>query len=337
MYSRIFLHLLLSVLAFCWLSSCEDNDVLYGESMDDYTLTGTTKDDDARAYFARKEVACIDSKASFSTTIPRGYQNVDLILRSPDGGLLTQPTAGTFAKLYSNYESTTGGRMSVSLVTKIGYQKSLSLFGCNDRDTYFYVLVYSPDGSSLEDVAAYSIASGTLPLAYELGYETHNIHKTDLSKHTVAGIAVRRGAPTGPNRIKDILGNSGYFGYLLRRYDHFLTDYPAGYSSPGPEYVVRENNAKGVTQRLKVNGLDVEIATLDGRVETPATLVHLFNYDFNKSSAALVRFGKDDKKTLSTEVRLRFNVIRRGYLLYSFYDYATVTIPHNGVINLELL
>ena len=340
MYSRICFHLLLSVLIFCCLQSCEENDTLYGESIDDYTLTGTAKDDDARRYFAQKDLACIDAKAGFQNKIPSGYQNIDVILRDPAGNLETVPASGVYAKLSPRYESTTGGYMSTHLATTIGYDKSIVLDGCNERDTYFYVVVYSPDGSVLEDIAAYSVWSKDLPIAYEMAFESHNANGNDLSNHTVAGIAVRRGENRTTN-LRTTLGHTGYLAYLLRKRGHFSTKVPAGYSSQPQKYAVREGYVFGHTSNFKINGYEVTQASFN-RVNrygehTKSTLVHLFNFDVNQTSHALARFGSNDSPRYG-EVRARFNVIQRGRTIYSFYDYVTLSIPNsNGVINLELL
>lgn len=336
MYSRICFHLLLSALIGCWLSSCEEQDVLYGESIDDYTLTGTAKDNDARTYFAQKELACIDAKADFQNTIPSGYQNIDLILRDPEGNLKTVATKGTYGKLSPRYESSDGGWALVSVTTTIGYFKAFVLDGCNERDTYFYVIVYSPDGSVLEDIAAYSVSSRDLPLAYELAFETHTGYSNDLSDHTVAGIAIRRGENRSTS-LRTTIGDQGYLAYLLRSGGYFSTTSPGTYPLD-PKYRIREGYVLGFTKNFKVNGYEVTEATFDGSVTSPPTLVHLFNFDVNKSSQALARFGTSNTSPNYGQVRARINVIRRGRLQYSFYDYVTLAVPNpNGVINLELL
>ncbi|WP_116108871.1 hypothetical protein [Lewinella sp. IMCC34191] len=343
MYSRICFHLLLSALIVCWLCSCEEKDVLYGESIDDYILTGTAKDDDARTYFAQKELACIDAKADFQNTLPKGYQNIEVILRDQDGNFETAPGNGIYAQLSPRYESTTGGFMSVHLATTIGYDKSIILDGCNERDTYFYVVVYSPDGSVLEDVATYSVWSKELPIAYEMAFESHNANGNvnDLSNRTVAGIAIRRGKNRTTN-LRTTLGDTGYLAYLLRKRGYFSTKTPAGYYPQPEKYAVREGSVFGHTKNFRVNGYEVTQASFN-RINkygehTQSTLFHLFNFDVNQTSHALARFGSDDPSPTHGEVRAKFNVIRRGRLLYSFYENVTLHIPNkDGVVNLELL
>jgi hypothetical protein len=324
------LRILLGAIVLVCLFACEESDVLYGESIDDYTLSGPPKDAAALQYFQAKEVACVTSKSSLRASHPTTYVSVDLIVRRPDGQIEQLPTRQTFARLRPYYESDDGGFMGVSVVNRLGYSRSFTLYPCNDKETYFYVATYSADGSALQEVAAYSLPSNRLPLAYELGYEHHDVHRNSLAKYRVIGLAIRTGQ-VGESSLHRLLGNTGYLGYLLRRH---RCGSPAeyGYSSP-PEYYVDQTSVLVSCGGVTLNGTAVHTVSLDDRLQGgKAPGIHLFN---DRSSEFLARFA-DGAQTYSQERRVRIKVVQSGRALYAYDAWVWLGIPYSSQITIAM-
>ncbi len=327
------MHFLLRTLLGAFLSilfiGCSENDATYGESVKDYTVTGTSKDADAANYFRQKEVACVTDKSRVEELTPN-WINVQLIIRSSSGGLDMLPSKQLYASLRANYEVVDGGRMTVNLLTDLGFNKTLRLYPCNTMDSYFYVADLSPDGATVQGVKAYSVASGSLPPAYELGFEHHDPRTNSLESYTVVGIGIPS-KQTGKRTVKEILGNTGYLAYKLRSSSACTT---SGFS-PRNTLAQTALSCRGV----KWNNTPIHTASVGAYFEDGdggnAPGLHLFN---DASSRAIARFGDvpQASNTYNTPVRITYKEGGKAIFAYSTWAYLglppyetniTITVP----------
>ena len=302
--------------------SCQEQDDTYGESVKDYHVTGTAKDADAANYFRQKEVACVTDKADIAKEYPNNWISVQLIVRDADGGIEILPTTQVSAHIRGSYEALNGGKLLVSTVSKLGYRKDFTLFPCNVQDSYFYLADMSADGKAISGVLAYSLASASQPLAYELGYEYHDPRDHSLAKYQVVGLAV----PSGQigKSLKATLGNTGYFAYLLRQQQRCIT-HDGG---SGPHYSLSPWRVVLDCGGVKMNGTAVHTMTVSDDFEaggsTEAPGVHLFN---DASSTPMARFGDAPQAANLYNTRVRVSLVRRGSTLHAYYTWAWLTIP----------
>lgn len=198
------------VLSTLVLTSCQEQDDIYGSSPDEYAPSGNRNEAAAAArYFDQKEVACVTAKDDLTALLPNGWTDVSLLNRNPKGNLEQLPfTGNVFASMRLSYEAATGGLMRVTTINSLGYEKSFTLYPCNVRDSYFYILDY--DGTTLVNVYAFSIDSRDVPSAADLGHEA-SLQVRDRA----VGIGFQRGAPT-QRTVMQTLGNVHYVANLLR-------------------------------------------------------------------------------------------------------------------------
>ncbi len=192
------------------LTSCQEQDDIFGNSPDQYVPTGDSNEAAAAAqYFGQKEIACVTAKDDLTAFLPNGWTDISLLNRNTQGDLEQLPfTGNVFASMRLSYEATTGGIMRVTTINSLGYEKSFTLYPCNVRDSYFYIVDY--EGTTVKNVYAFSIDSREMPSAADLGHEA-----SLQARDRIVGIGFQRGAPT-QRTAKQTLGNVHYLANLLR-------------------------------------------------------------------------------------------------------------------------